>query len=129
MPIIFLVTAILFAAAVLWLLTGASSDLVVLLMVLGSVPILIGLISQRMKGRTGAAWWFLSLEVIFCIFLFFAAFLTGVIEPGKKPLLVGLSGIILFGAMPLVIVMATRPRRKVMQQFKPSLEQSPHTPN
>lgn len=122
MPTVILVAAILFTPVVPWLLTRADSDTVVLLMVLGSVPILIGLISQRMKGRTGAAWSLLSLEVVFFIFLFFAAFLSGLIDPGQKPLLVGFSGAILFGLLPLVVIVVTRPRRKVMQQFKPVLE-------
>jgi hypothetical protein len=128
MPTVIFAAAILFAAAVLWFLAGTESDVIVLVMVLGSVPILVGLISQRMKGRTGAAWLFLSLEVVFCIVLFFAAFLTGVVEPGQKPLLVGLSGIILFGAVPLVVVMATRQRRSLLQQFDPPPDQPASPP-
>jgi glucose-6-phosphate-specific signal transduction histidine kinase len=128
MPKVVAVVLILFVPVALWLLTAAKSDTVVFLMVLASVPILIGLITQRMKGRTGVAFWSLSLEAMFAIFLFFVAFLSGLVEPGQKPLLVGLSGAILFGVLPLLVVLFTRPRRKVVQQFELILEQADRRP-
>jgi hypothetical protein len=129
MPKVVLVAAILLAPVVLWLLTGVKSDTVVLLMALASMPVLIGLISQRLKGRTGAVWSFLSLEVIFSIFLFFVAFLSGLIDPGQKPLLVGVSGVILFGLLPLLVIVATGSRRKLVQQFESILGPPSHRPH
>jgi hypothetical protein len=128
MPKIIAVAVILFFPVALWLLTTATSDTVIFLMVLASVPILIGLITQRMKGRTGVAFWSLSLEAMFSIFLFFVAFLSGLVEPGQKPLLVGLSGAILFGVLPLLVILFTRPRRKAAQQFELVLERADHRP-
>jgi hypothetical protein len=128
MPKIIAVAVILFFPVALWLLTTATSDTVIFLMVLASVPILIGLITQRMKGRTGVAFWSLSLEAMFSIFLFFVAFLSGLVEPGQKPLLVGLSGAILFGVLPLLVILFTRPRRKAVQQFELVLERADHRP-
>ena len=46
------VATIVLALAVFGLLTGAKSDVIIFLAVLDSGPILIGLISQRMKGRS-----------------------------------------------------------------------------
>jgi hypothetical protein len=128
MPKVVTVAVILFFPVALWLLTTATSDTVIFLMVLASVPILIGLITQRMKGRTGVAFWSLSLEAMFSIFLFFVAFLSGLVEPGQKPLLVGLSGAILFGVLPLLVILFTRPRRKAAQQFELVLERADHRP-
>ena len=129
MPKAVLVAAIVLTPVVLWLLTGVDSDTVVLLLALASVPVLIGLISQRLKGRTGAFWSFLSLEVIFSICLFFAAFLGGLIDPGQKPLLVGVSGVILFGLLPLLVIVATGPRRQVLQQFESILSRPSDRPH
>ena len=122
-----LAAAILLTPVVFGLLTGAKSDAVVFLAVLGSGPILIGLITQRMKGRSGAAWWFLCLVALFFFFPFFATSFSGVInDPGQKPLLIGLSGAILFGVMPLVVIVFTSQRRTIMREFERILEHPDH---
>jgi hypothetical protein len=81
------VAAIFLALAVFGLLTGAKSDVIIFLAVLGSGPILIGLISQRMKGRSGATWcWVLSLAALFFFFPFFVSCINGAIsDPANKP--------------------------------------------
>jgi hypothetical protein len=122
-----LAAAILLTPVVFGLLTGAKSDAVVFLAVLGSGPILIGLITQRMKGRSGAAWWFLCLVALFFFFPFFATSFSGVInDPGQKPLLIGLSGAILFGVMPLVVIVFTSQRRTIMREFERILKHPDH---
>ena len=113
--------AVIFLAPVVFgLLTGAKSDVIIFLAVLGSGPILIGLISQRMKGRSGATWcWVLSLAALFFFFLFFVSCINGAIsDPGQRPLFVGLSGAILFGVMPLLIIVSTSQRRTLMREFE-----------
>jgi hypothetical protein len=67
MPTWVLVIAIFVAPIVLGVMTVASGERQLLWMVLGSIPMLVGVIAQRLKGRTGAAWWFLA----FVVMLFF----------------------------------------------------------
>jgi hypothetical protein len=93
---------------------NTASDAIVLLGILVSLPGLIGLMSQRTKGRSGAAWWFLSLVMLFFFCLSFAAFID---DRGEKPLVIALSGAILFGVMPLIVIVCTRPRRMIVRQF------------
>jgi len=125
-----LAAAILLAPAGLGLLTRAKSDVIAFLAILGSGPILIGLITQRIKARSGAAWWFLSLVALFYFLPFFAASFSGVINnPGQKPLFVGISGAMLFGVIPLVVIVFTSQRRTLMREFERILKYPNHRPS
>jgi hypothetical protein len=123
--------AIFLAPVVFGLLAGAKSDAIVFLAILSSGPILIGLITQRMKGRSGATWcWFLSLAALLFFLPFFVSCFSGAISnPGQKLLSVGLSGAILFGVMPLVIIVFTSQRRTLMREFERALKLPNHRPS
>lgn len=100
----FLVTAILLAPIVL-MVFGGGQDAGVLAtfgMVMFSGPILIGLMAQRLKGRTGV-WWTLLAVVV--------AFLVNVLAGGGHDSKV-LANTLLFGLIPMVVIVATLPRRK-----------------
>ena len=112
MPTWVLVIAIFVAPIVLGVMTVASGERQILWLVSGSIPILIGVIAQRLKGRTGAAWWFLGVVVTLFFYLVSAVFF-GPSMPEFSDVIVGTSGALLFGALPLLIIVATLPRRKV----------------
>ena len=112
MPTWVLVIAIFVAPIVLGVMTVASGERQILWLVFGSIPILIGVIAQRLKGRTGAAWWFLGVVVTLFFYLVSAVFF-GPSMPEFSDVIVGTSGALLFGALPLLIIVATFPRRKV----------------
>ena len=99
-----------FALAFLGMGDGQSG---VLLLVLGSVPILIGFLAQRTRGRTGAAWWFLSLLV-----RTFFYFVVGIFGSSGSDATVntGLAGALLFGALPISIIVYSLPRRKLLDE-------------
>ena len=72
--------------------------------IMGSLPIVIGTIAQRTKGGTGAAWWFLSSVVMV---FFYRVSAVSASPPAERPLYVGLVGALLFGALPMLIIVAT----------------------
>jgi hypothetical protein len=96
-----LATAILLLPVVLVLLGGGSGETGVFGMVMISGPILLGLMAQRMKGRTGAAWWLVSF-VVMCM--------VNVLAGGGANADV-LARTMMFGALPMVIIIATLPQR------------------
>ena len=55
------------AHLLLAILGGGSGETAVFAMVMIGGPLLIGLISQRVKGRTGAVWWLLSLILMMVV--------------------------------------------------------------
>jgi uncharacterized membrane protein YhaH (DUF805 family) len=85
---------------------GASGDVIAAWTVMGSLPIVIGLIAQRMRGRSGAAWWLLSLMVMS---VFYAVSAVYLLSMGERTLYSGLGGAIL-GSLPLLIIVALLPR-------------------
>jgi len=70
---------------------------IMLLVILGGVPLLIGVGAQRMRGRTGIAWALLAFVVMFSMF-----HITGY----------NLVSTFLYGALPVVLIVATLPNRK-----------------
>ncbi len=97
----FLAAAILLAPVILMIVGGGSGEAAVFGMVMVSGPILIGLMAQRVKGRTGALWWLLSLVV-----MLLANVLSG---GGQTPDV--LARTIMFGALPMAIIVWSLPRR------------------
>jgi hypothetical protein len=82
-------------------LNGGAGETAVFGAVMFSGPILIGLMALRVKGRTGVAWWLLSLIVMIVV---------NVLAGGGSSSDV-LARTIMFGALPMVIIVATLPRR------------------
>jgi hypothetical protein len=108
----FLVAVILFLPPFLVIAEGGNGETATFAMVMFSGPVLIGLMAQRVKGRTGALWWFLSLVV-----MFIANLLAG---GGASSDI--LARTIMFGALPMVIIVATLPRRSVYRDQTPQIE-------
>lgn len=52
------------APFIVGLMIGASGDSIFVWTVLGSLPILIGMMAQQIRGRSVVAWWLLSLLAI-----------------------------------------------------------------
>ena len=98
--------AILTVPFVVGLDIGASGDVIAAWTVMGSLPIVIGLIAQRMRGRSGAAWWLLSQTVMS---VFYAVSAVYLLSMGERTLYSGLGGAML-GALPLLIIVALLPR-------------------
>jgi hypothetical protein len=96
-----LAAIMLFAPAVLVMLNGGSGQIAVFGMVMVGGPLLIGLIAQRVKGRTGAVWWLFSSVIMMVV---------NVLAGGGASSEV-LAKVILFGALPMSIIVATLPRR------------------
>ena len=95
-----LAAIILLAPVILVVLNGGAGETAVFGAVMFSGPILIGLMAQRVKGRTGVAWWLLSLMVMVVV---------NVLAGGSSSDV--LARTIMFGALPMVIIVATLPRR------------------
>jgi hypothetical protein len=107
---------ILLAPFALGILTGSSGNSIMVLTILGSMPILIGFMAQRTRGRTGAAWWFLSL-VVMTFFYFLIGMLGSIGSSGEGDAVnTGLAGAVLFGALPLSIVVYSLPRRRLLDE-------------
>ncbi len=105
--------AIMLVPFIIGLMVGATGDGIVAWTVMGSLPILIGLIAQRMKGRSGAAWWLLSLVLMS---IFYAITAVSLLTLSEKTLYKGLTGALLLGALPtliFVILLPRPPRRNV----------------
>jgi hypothetical protein len=96
-----LVILILLVPAAITMLNGADSQTTTFTMVMFSGPIALGLMAQRMKGRTGVWWWLLSL-VAMCVVNVLAG-------GGGTPNV--LAHVIVLGALPMAIIIATLPRR------------------
>jgi hypothetical protein len=100
-------TNILAVAAVLFfpvmsVLNGARAEIAMFGTVVFSGPILLGIMAQRTRGRTGAAWWLLSTIAVL------VANLIG--GGGSTP--EALSYTILLGIAPMAIIIWSLPRRK-----------------
>ena len=89
---------------------GASGDGIVVWTVMGSLPLVIGMMAQRMRGRSGAAWWLLSSVVMS---VFYAVSAVYLLRMGERTFYSGLGGAMLLGALPLLIIVAFLPRRSV----------------
>lgn len=100
-------TAIMLVPFIVGLIVGVTSDGIVAWTVMGSLPVLMGMIAQRMKGRSGAAWWLLSLVVMSAFYAISAVYLSTI---GERTLYSGLGGAMLLGALPLLIIVALLPR-------------------
>lgn len=99
-------TAIMLAPLGIGLAIGADTDDILLWTIMGSLPILIGTIAQQTKGIiTGAEWWFLSSVVMV---FFYRVSAVSASPPTESPLYLGLVGALLFGALPMLIIVATR---------------------
>ena len=75
--------AIVTAPFIVGLVVGASGDAIAAWTVMGSLPVLIGLIARRMRGRSGAAWWLLSLVLMSAFYAVSAVYLVD----GRKNLI------------------------------------------
>ena len=95
------------APSIVGLVIGASGDAIAAWTVMGSLPVLIGLIARRMRGRSGAAWWLLSLVLMSAFYAVSAVYLLSM---GERTLYSGLGGAMLLGALPLLIIVALLPR-------------------
>jgi hypothetical protein len=84
--------------ALLWIFMGAG-------------PILLGIFAQKQKGRTGAGWWFLTLVVMIIFYLATDVFARDLVAR-HGDVVAGLSGAILLGLLPMMIIVATLPKRK-----------------
>jgi hypothetical protein len=99
--------AIVTAPSIVGPVIGASGDAIAAWTVMGSLPVLIGLIARRMRGRSGAAWWLLSLVLMSAFYAVSAVYLLSM---GERTLYSGLGGAMLLGALPLLIIVALLPR-------------------
>ena len=89
------------------LMIGATGDSIFVWTVMGSLPILIGMMAQWMRSRSAVAWWLLSLVVMT---LFYAVSAVYLLRMGERTLYSGLGGALLLGAIPLVVIVALLPR-------------------
>ena len=92
--------AIVTAPFIVGRMIGATGDSIVAWTVMGSLPVLIGMTAQRMRGRSGAAWWLLSLVLMSTDAVSAVYLLT----MGERTLYSGLGGAMLLGALPLLII-------------------------
>ena len=95
------------APFIVGLMIGASGDSIFVWTVMGSLPILIGMMAQQIRGRSVVVWWLLSLLVM-C--LFYAVSAVYLLRMGERTLYSGLGGALLLGAVPLVVIVALLPR-------------------
>ena len=95
--------AIVTAPFIVGRMIGATGDGIVAWTVMGSLPVLIGMIARRMRGRSGAAWWLLSLVLMSTCYAVSAVYL---LTMGERTLYSGLGGAMLLGALPLLIIVA-----------------------
>ena len=102
-----LATAIMLVPFIVGRMVGATGDGIVAWTVMGSLPVLIGMIAQRMRGRSGAAWWLLSLVVMSAFYAVSAVYL---LPMGERTFYSGLGGAMLLGALPLLIIVVLLPR-------------------
>ena len=102
--------AIVTAPFIVGRMIGATGDSIVAWTVMGSLPVLIGMTAQRMRGRSGAAWWLLSLVLMSTCYAVSAVYL---LTMGERTLYSGLGGAMLLGALPLLIIVTLLPRRSV----------------
>lgn len=96
-----LAAIMLLAPLFLVMLNGGSGETATFGMVMFSGPLIIGLLAQRLKGRTGAVWWILSTVVLMVV---------NVLSGGGGSSEV-LAKTIVFGVLPLAVILATLPRR------------------
>jgi peptidoglycan/LPS O-acetylase OafA/YrhL len=99
--------SIVTAPFIVGLMIGATGDSIFVWTVMGSLPILIGMMAQWMRGRSAVAWWLLSLVVMT---LFYAVSAVYLLRMGERTLYSGLGGALLLGAIPLVVIVALLPR-------------------
>jgi peptidoglycan/LPS O-acetylase OafA/YrhL len=99
--------SIVTAPFIVGLMIGATGDSIFVWTVMGSLPILIGMMAQSMRGRSAVAWWLLSLVVMT---LFYAVSAVYLLRMGERTLYSGLGGALLLGAIPLVVIVALLPR-------------------
>ena len=99
--------AIVTAPFIVGLMIGAGGDGIVAWTVMGSLPVQIGVIAQRTRSRSGAAWWLLSLVVMSVFYAVSAVYLLTV---DKITLYSGLGGAMLLGALPLLLIVVLLPR-------------------
>ena len=100
-------TAIMMVPFIVGLMVGATGDGIVAWTVMGSLPIVIGILAQSMKGRSGAAWWLLSLVLMS---VFYAITAVSLLTMSEKTLYKGLAGALLLCALPVLIIVALLPR-------------------
>jgi uncharacterized membrane protein len=98
-------TAIMLAPLGIGLAIDRDRDDILAWTIMGSLPILIGTIAQRTNGRNGVAWWFLTFVVMV---FFYRISRVSASPPAENPLYVALVGALLFGALPMLIIVATR---------------------
>jgi hypothetical protein len=89
----------------MFVIPDTSGERVMYWEILLSIPVILGVIAQRIKGRTGAAWWFFTFVLMLVFYL-----ITDVSMNHKA--FTGLSGALLFGALPMAIIVATLPRKQ-----------------
>lgn len=99
--------AIMMVPLIFGQMIGVTGDGIVAWTVMGSLPILIGMIAQLMKGRSGAAWWLLSLVLMS---VFYAISAVSLLTMSEKTLYKGLGGALLLGALPVLIIVVLLPR-------------------
>jgi len=104
--IVLAILAVLTAILVILVFRGAPGETVVFWLVLGCVPIELGTIAQTWKGRTGAAWWLLSLIVMLLSYFVTAASYAG---PDAR-MTTYLAGALVLGALPMALIIASLPR-------------------
>ena len=100
-------TVIVTAPFIVGLTIGAGGDSIVAWTIMGSLPVLIGMIARRMRGRSGAAWWLLSSVLMSTCYAVSAVYLLTI---GERTLYSGLGDAMLLGALPLLIIVALLPR-------------------
>ena len=84
--------------------SGSAEGAMVVSVTFG-LPILLGIVAQLKRGRTGVAWALLSFVAITVAYLLTASSHNG-------DWAYGISGAFLFGAIPMVIVISTLPDRR-----------------
>ena len=98
--------SIVTAPFIVGLMIGATRDGIFVWTVMGSLPVLIGMMAHRMRGRSAVAWWLLSLVVMS---LFYAVSAVYLLSMGERTLYSGLGGAMM-GALPLLIIVALLPQ-------------------
>jgi len=98
-----LATAILLAPLGIGLAIGREFEDLLVWTIMGSLPILIGTIAQRMKNGIGVLWWLLTFVTMT---FFYRVSAVSASPPAENPVYVGLAGALLFGAWPLLVIVA-----------------------
>jgi hypothetical protein len=88
-----------------------SSEGILLWLFLGAAPVVLGIVAQKQKGRTGAAWWFLTFVLMIFFYLATDLFASDLVATYGS-IVAGISGAILFGLVPMSIIVATLPARR-----------------